>query len=262
MKRIAFIVFVGVVAIAFSQARHEPATMPAEFPATEEDTTVPSLARISFDSDNFDFGFAPQGNAYLVHYYTVKNMGEDTLHIDRVRPTCGCTAAPMKKSDIAPGESSEIGAIFRLSGYKSATSKSIKVESNDPTHKTMNLRFSANMDTAAWLDTLQGPRLLCEPTIIDLGKGDLFKANAKFMVRNPSDKKLKIKVIDYTGDIISAPKIRVPELKAGKSADIEIAVLKEYDPTSEIKASITLAGLDDSGSEVTRFTVPIIGGGK
>jgi len=262
MKRIAFMVIVGVIALAFSQARREPAAMPAEFAAPEEDTTVPSLARISFDSDNFDFGFAPQGDAYLVHYFKVKNVGEDTLRIDRVRPTCGCTAAPLKKKDLAPGESSEIGAIFRLSGYKSATSKSIKVESNDPTHKTMNLRFSANMDTAAWLDAMQGPRLLCEPTIIDLGKGDLFKGTAKFVIRNPSDKKLKVEIIDYTGDIITTPKIKMPELKAGKSADVEIAVLKEYDPTSEIKASITLAGLDDSGSEVTRFTVPIIGGGK
>ncbi len=264
MKKALIIAMILVAIIAFAQGnrgRQVPiANQKAQ--ATEAQETVVSKAKISFESEHFDFGFAPQGNAYLVHYYNVSNIGEDTLHIKRVRPTCGCTAAPLHKKNLAPGESTKIGAIFRLRGYKRATSKAIKVESDDPSRKLVSLRFSANMDTSLWYDTTKGPRIFSDPAIIDLGKGDLFQSTTKIKISNPSDKKLTLKIIEYTKDIINQPKIKRETLKPGKSTDLSIAVLKNYDINTPIKASITIAAIDKSGSEVTRITVPIIGAGK
>ncbi len=264
MKKALVIAMILIAVVAFAQGnrgRQVPiANQKAQ--ATESQNVPVSKAKISFESEHFDFGFAPQGNAYLVHYYTVTNVGEDTLHIKRVRPTCGCTAAPLHKKNLAPGESTKIGAIFRLRGYKRAVSKAIKVESDDPSRKLVSLRFSANMDTSLWFNTTKGPRIFSDPAIVDLGKGDLFQSKTRVKITNSSDKKLTLKIIEYTENIIEQPKIKRETLKAGKSTELYIAVVKNYDIKTPIKASITIAAIDKSGSEVTRITIPIIGAGK
>ncbi len=262
MRKVMVIAFLIVAVLVFAQGNPGKQIPMAKIKVENPDTAQPSKARISFDSESFNFGFVPQGNAYIVRKFIVSNTGEDTLYITRVRPTCGCTAAPLKKDALAPGESTEIKTIFRTRGYRRATSKSIKVESNDPTRKLVSLRFSANLDTALWHDTSKGPRLFCEPEVIDLGKGDLFQSSSKVKLKNPSDKTLKLQIVEYTSDVIKKPKIRRTTLKPGKSTYMNINVLEDYDINQMIKASITIAAFDKSGSEVTRITIPIKGGGK
>ncbi len=259
MRRAVFVVvaFFAVLALAQTKSVAKPATA-----RTTTDTLPPSKARIDFDTREFDFGFAPQGNAYLVHIFTVKSVGEDTLKIVRVRPTCGCTAAPLAKRKLAPGESTELTAIFRTRGYRRAVRKSIKVESNDPTHRIVSLRFSANLDTAAWHDASAGPRIIALPEIVDLGKGDLFRTESEFKVKNISDQKLKLRVIDYTWTVLQKPEIKRETLKKGKSTKVKVKLVEGYDSRKPVKASITLAAFDKSDSEVCRITVPIVGGGK
>ncbi|MCD6418193.1 DUF1573 domain-containing protein [bacterium] len=265
MRKFSFIPLFLLAVLVFAQVQGNPGkhiTSEHKAAVEEQQKTVVSKAKISFESENFDFGFAPQGNAYLVHYYTVTNIGEDTLHIKRVRPTCGCTAAPLHKKNLAPGESTKIGAIFRLRGYRRATSKAIKVESDDPSRKLVSLRFSANMDTSLWFDTSKGPRIFPDPLIVDLGKGDLFQSTSKIKIKNASDKKLTLKIIEYTEDILNPPKLKKTTLKPGKTTELSISVVKDYDIKKMIKASITIAAYDKSGSEVTRITIPIIGAGR
>lgn len=262
MRRVICICLILLFVLAFAQGNAGKRAPMVKVNSESSDTLPPSKARISFDSESFDFGFAPQGAGYLVHYFGVTNVGEDTLVIKRVRPTCGCTAAPLKKKQLAPGESTEIGAIFRLRGFKRATSKAIKVESNDPTRKLVSLRFNANMDTSLWHDTSKGARIFSEPEMVDMGKGDLLQWKTNVKLKNPTDKKLNLKIIEYTENIIKEPKIKRTTLKPGKSTDMEISLLEDYDINTQIKASITIAAFDKSGSEVTRISIPIIGAGK
>jgi len=267
MRRIFVVAMLLVAVFVFAQQKDQQQPQSPKrkgnVPAQQDTTPVStSRARISFDSESFNFGFAPQGNGYLVHSFMVKNLGEDTLIIERVRPTCGCTAAPLKKSNLAPGEITEITSIFRLSGYKGATTKSIKVESNDPTHIAMSLTFNANMDSVAWLNAAEGPRIFSNPGIVDLGKGDLFQRKSRTTIKSGSDKKLNLKIMEYTRDIIQEPTLKNTTIKPNASIDVEFNVLDTFNKDDELKASITIAGIDETGSEVTRITVPIIGGGK
>ncbi|HDS01855.1 MAG TPA: DUF1573 domain-containing protein, partial [candidate division Zixibacteria bacterium] len=66
----------------------------------------------------FDFGFFAT-DARVVHTYPIVNRGNDTLRITKVRPGCGCTVAPLDKSNIAPGDTAYLDMYFdskRLTG--------------------------------------------------------------------------------------------------------------------------------------------------
>ena len=219
-------------------------------------------AKITFDEESFNFGFVPQGNTKLIHKFHLKNTGTDTLRITRVRPTCGCTAAPLEKKVLAPGEETYIKVIFRTRGYKRRTTKAVKVMSNDPNRPIVSLRFTANFDTTRWNDVSKGPRIKQDPLILDLGKGKDFKSKATVVIRNLSDKKLTLKVVDYTDDVLKEVKLKKTTLKGNGKVKLQVKVRDDYDINKPVQASITIAAYDKSGSEVTRITIPVVGGGK
>ncbi len=221
-----------------------------------------SKARIELEETSFDFGFAPQGNAKLVHTFVVKNSGEDTLKIIRVRPTCGCTAAPLEKKILAPGEKTNIKVIFRTRGYKRRTTKAVKIQSTDPTNTMVSLRFTANLDTTQWNDVSKGPRIKTDPKTLDLGKGKSFQLKTKTSIKNLSDQTLELKVIDFTKDVVKDAKLKKTKIKGNKTTTLEVKINEDYDKNKPVQASITIAAYDKSGSEVTRVTIPLIGGGK
>jgi hypothetical protein len=49
-----------------------------------------------------DFGLIPRGRP-VYHAFVFKNISSDTLRVETVRTTCGCTAAEWTESPIAPG---------------------------------------------------------------------------------------------------------------------------------------------------------------
>jgi len=263
MRRVLFLIVLIITIICFAQSKAEITPKTAADVKTEpvQDSLPPSKARIELDRLEFDFGFAPQGNAKLVHNFTITNVGKDTLEITRVRPTCGCTAAPLKKKLLAPKEQTEVSVIFRTRGYKRKTAKSVRIESTDPTKPSLSVRFSTNLDTAAWTDTTKGPRIKSEPAIIDMGKGDLYQKKTTIDIINMVGQKLDIEVIDYTNEVIKEPDLKKTKLSGNKSTTLKVEMLSDYDIKNVIQASITIAAYDKSGSEVTRFTIPIIGCG-
>ncbi|MBN2543151.1 DUF1573 domain-containing protein [bacterium] len=251
MRKLLFLVFI-LPGLVFGQVTNNA-------PAGTEDVMDPTKPHISFDSETFDFGFAPQGHAYLVHAYQVTNTGGAPLLITNVRPTCGCTAAPLKKDKLEPNESTEITAIFRLAGYRHPVSKAIMVMSNDSLRINVHLQFSANLDTAVWRDLSEGPRIFSEPNLVNLGRGDSFVEEAEVVISNPWKDELKLAIIDYTKDFLKKPELKKDNLKSGKSTKLEIELQDRQEGIVEIQASITLAAFDGNDNEVTRITVPIIG---
>jgi len=55
----------------------------------------------------FDFGEVAQGDK-VPHTFKFRNDGDKPLYIDRVKSSCGCTAALLSAKTLAPGESGEI----------------------------------------------------------------------------------------------------------------------------------------------------------
>lgn len=54
-----------------------------------------------------DFGKIPQGKP-VYHTFTIENRGADTLRIEHVQSSCGCTTPWYRKDPIPPGGSAEL----------------------------------------------------------------------------------------------------------------------------------------------------------
>jgi hypothetical protein len=54
---------------------------------------------IKLSENSFDFGKIPQGKP-VTHNFTVENIGKDTLKIEQVQASCGCTTPEWSKEPV------------------------------------------------------------------------------------------------------------------------------------------------------------------
>lgn len=97
----------------------------------------PALApRIVCDEPAYDFG-EEENTESVEHDYAIRNDGDLSLEITRVKASCGCTAVKPSQDVIPPGGEASIHARLNLRGRHGYQRKTITVTSNDP--KTPNL---------------------------------------------------------------------------------------------------------------------------
>ena len=77
----------------------------------------------------------------------LKNTGNETLLITRVKPACGCTTAPLDKNELQPGEVATLDITLRVSSSSKNLTKTIRVESNDPAKSKEIIYLKANVVT-------------------------------------------------------------------------------------------------------------------
>lgn len=106
-----------------------------------------SPPNIEFSEDLWDFGTIQHGDK-VTHVFEVKNLGGTELIINRVRPSCGCTAALLSSSKVPPQGSAEIEVTFNSSGFKGKVSKYIYVESNDPDEPLKKLTITTVVEVS------------------------------------------------------------------------------------------------------------------
>ncbi|RKZ33117.1 hypothetical protein DRQ33_04760, partial [bacterium] len=117
-------------------------------------------------------------------------------------------------------------------------------------------------DTTQWFDTSKGIRIKSDPPIINLGKAEKFQSEYEAKIENMSEEKIELKVVDFTEDVFEEVELDDNKIKGKKSTELEIKVDSNYDINQPVQASITIAAYDNSGSEVTRISIPVIGGGR
>mgnify|MGYP001801668364 CR=1 FL=1 len=66
-----------------------------------------ALAEVNWPSELFNFGTVEQGEK-LTHTFYFENTGSVALKIDKVKPSCGCTATDYSKEAILPGEKGQV----------------------------------------------------------------------------------------------------------------------------------------------------------
>lgn len=102
--------------------------------------------RIMFEETKHEFGKVPQG-PQVQYVFKFTNKGNQTLHIEKVQASCGCTGTAMgEKMDYAKGESGEINVTFNTEGREGKQEKTIMVYSNDAKEPQKVLSFTAEID--------------------------------------------------------------------------------------------------------------------
>jgi hypothetical protein len=77
-----------------------------------------------------------------VHEFQIKNTGKADLVIQRVAPSCGCTATQLASPVIKPGSAEKVRVTFDTSGFIGDKTKTVLIASNDPQNpeKTVTLK--------------------------------------------------------------------------------------------------------------------------
>lgn len=207
-----------------------------------------SKARIFLPDTRWDFGCVPKGGP-VSHIFQVKNIGEDTLIIVRVRPGCGCTTVPLSKDRLAPNETSDLEVIFDSEKIrKGKTSKSIQITSNDPTKPFQDIHFTARVGESNSLVKLT-PEEIRFDTIYRVKE-----AKQKFTVENISGEELSIDLIDAPKHFVDL-NVKDDSLKPSEKAEISVELKKDA-PQGSFCTSFTLSF---ENSKMVRVTVPVSG---
>ncbi|HYM92991.1 MAG TPA: DUF1573 domain-containing protein [Chitinophagaceae bacterium] len=81
----------------------------------QNNNTNPKTDPLKLKENEFDFTKIPQGKP-VYHIFEVVNTGKDSLKLDDVKASCGCTTPEWSPEPIAPGSTAEIKV-----GYNAAS---------------------------------------------------------------------------------------------------------------------------------------------
>lgn len=119
------------------------ATIEEDFSAMTPEQ-IAKAAKAEYSEKTFDFGTIKDGDV-AKHAFVVKNVGQSNLVLRKVKASCGCTAVQPDKTLLAPGESTNITALFDSKGRPGRQNKSITVITNDPTASTVLLQITGEV---------------------------------------------------------------------------------------------------------------------
>ena len=204
-----------------------------------------SQAKMAISEDIWDFGFIPQ-KAYVSHIYKIKNEGKDSLIIQRVRPSCGCTTAPLKKDKLAPKESTDLLVTFNSGRYTRLVKKGIYITSNDSLYPGRNISFSAVVAG-------KNPIATITPQAIEFDSIRADKDDKRYIkLDNFSGDELKISLIDNPNNYLKI-KIKDKKLESHQSTQIEVKLKEDTEP-GWLKTSFTL---ELEGAQKIKATIPV-----
>jgi hypothetical protein len=103
-----------------------------------------SQPKLSLDKPEVDLGNM-YGGEKKKGKIVLKNIGNDTLRIISVQPTCGCTAVKQPKAFLLPGESDVAEFEFNSTGYRGKVEKHVNINTNDPTSQFITVKLLAEV---------------------------------------------------------------------------------------------------------------------
>jgi hypothetical protein len=108
---------------------------------------------------NYGFGEIVQGEQ-VEYVFRFRNAGDQLLEVGNVRSSCGCTAALLSATRIAPGDMGELKTTFDSTRFKGAINKIVTIDSNDPKYPQISFGLHGNVKA----------ELLMQPERVNWGK--------------------------------------------------------------------------------------------
>ncbi|MBN9399483.1 MAG: DUF1573 domain-containing protein ['Candidatus Kapabacteria' thiocyanatum] len=75
----------------------------------------------------------------------LKNEGDKLLRITSVRPSCGCTSAPLEKDSLEPGEETALNITLNTPSNNGPITKYVTIQTNEIQHSTKTLTLKADI---------------------------------------------------------------------------------------------------------------------
>lgn len=188
-----------------------------------------AVPQIRFDKETFDFGKVKAGEKVSAAF-TITNAGDAELRIESVKSSCGCTIAQAGKQALAPGESTNIEAVFTSTGFSGQVSKTVTVASNDPERSTVLLSIKGSVI----------PLAVITPSLVNFGS---IKKNAvitQTVSVAPTDQRgLNILKVEPVGKHVTVTGYRKVESSLGPSWQVFLLV-KAGDTPGRVMESVRI----------------------
>jgi hypothetical protein len=178
-----------------------------------------SQPKLSIDKPEIDLGIIYSGMKKQGKI-VLSNIGNDTLRIYSVQPSCGCTTVKQPKSILLPFESDVVEVEFNSSGYRSGKiEKHINITTNDASSEIVSVKLvsvvkeeleSTSHTSNLWFGN------------ISLGKDSMQETS----LRNTSDHIIKIKSFTTSSPSVNI-KIEKKILHPNDTVNIQIAIKPE-----------------------------------
>jgi len=207
--------------------------------------------RLRASVESFDFGYAPQ-LAHLSHAFWIKNIGTEVATIQRIKPNCGCTRAPLTDSIIVPGDSTSIEVILGTGKMIGEVEKYARLYT-DAIGRVPALIIKSHV----LADGTQPPNLVAEPEGVFVDSTARPEADGErweipVALKNNGTENMRITAIDVPSRYVFLSESEFT-LAPGQSRTIMFRV----DPailTLEHGRSVTFAA---HGKDEMRLTVPV-----
>lgn len=139
-----------------------------------------------------DFGNVGPGSNSTCEF-TFQNVGTETLKIETVQSTCGCSVPQLKKNEYAPGESGTVEVRFHAPTTKGETIKQLYIISNDTSNSRAQLEIKATTLVNVEVNPIEFTLMLNKPNA----------GLTPLTVRSLDNQKFGIKKFTSNNDIIS-----------------------------------------------------------
>ena len=147
------------------------------------------------------------------------NIGNDTLRIYSVQPSCGCTTIKQPKNILLPFESDVAELEFNSSGYHGKVEKHVNITTNDPLSQNVSIKLIA--DVKEELESTSHSSMIWLGNI-NLGKTLVQETSLK----NISDHRIKIKNFTTSSSSISI-KIEKKLLNPNDTLTVQVTIKPE-----------------------------------
>lgn len=200
--------------------------------------------KLVVEDADFSFGQVYQG-AKVEHTFRFRNAGEAPLTVEKVRSSCGCTAALLSATLIPPGGTGEIRTTFDSGRFRGAVVKTIYLYVNDPMLPVAQFHLRGTVR----------PELVLEPEQVDLGRLTSAAATeARVTLTNQGEQAISLSPPETTGPELKA-ELASTQLAAGKSVELVVRA-KPRDGKSRLSGYVMIK---TSSPRVPELRLPIYG---
>ncbi len=204
-----------------------------------------SSAQAQLTWENKEIALNPKaGDAEAVAHFKYENKTDKTINIKNVRTSCGCTVAALKKNDVAPGESGEVTATFKIGNRTGVQQKTLTVETDSTEEPTTNLLLKATI-----AETVQ-----IQPSFVFWENGE---APTPKKITVSGSQEVALTKLDVTS---SSPDFSTQVEKGGKAGEF-IIIVTPADTKKMSAATLTIkSDLPQPFYATARVTGPVAAG--
>jgi hypothetical protein len=193
---------------------------------------VYAAPKIACENPLWEFKKVKEG-VKVEHAYRIKNVGDETLEIERVRASCGCTAASPVSKTIKPGEETDVLTSFDTANRAGKQTKYIYVHCNDPDNKMFKLTISGEVEE------VPSPKIIIRPPSWNIQTLEPGKTQrTTIVIQNTGKIPLEINSVIPSNTTINVI-LTSTTIEAGGKADMEISFLPDM-AAPTIREKITL----------------------